>query len=177
MIEPEPPSVHNGLHLHIPVDKGDGQESQDNSSSSLVGNSSFDDSGAVVSRRPSSTSTTRPSLRPISNEARLSHIADTSNLRVDKPSCEAEGEGRTTGLAIEPRELRRPNPLSFLEMDSPPVTQERILQAIAKTSRNCPPHKIASLGRIGSSQLSTAEGCITAPDPSIRGDCPPTTAV
>jgi hypothetical protein len=176
MTEPES-LVHTVLHLPMSVDNDDGQESQDNSSSPLMGNSSSDDSDAVVSRRPKSTITTRPSLRAISNEPKLSPIADISSLAVGKPSREAEREGQTTGLVTERRELRRADPLSFLEVDSPPVTEEAILQAIAKASENCSPRSVSSFDSIDSSQRSTTETYITTPEPSIGGDCPPITAV
>lgn len=75
------------------------------------------------------------------------------------------------------REHQKPDPLSFLENDSPSVTEERILQAIAEASENWSPRSISSFGSIDSSQRSSAETDATTPDQSVSGGSPPATAL
>lgn len=179
MAEAAPPFFHHGLRP--PMSAGDdGNELPDSSSSLLTGNFSFDDSAAVVSRPPNSKSTTRPSQRGSADEQshlQLPPTTGTSSVRVLKRSHEAERESRTTKLATEPREPRRPDALSFLEMDPPPLTEESILHAIAKASENWSPRSISSFESIESSQPSTTGTDTTTPEQSVDGDSPPTTAV
>ncbi|KAK4149193.1 hypothetical protein C8A00DRAFT_19089 [Chaetomidium leptoderma] len=87
------------------------------------------------------------------------------------PRCESRA------VSTSPRELQRPDPLSFLENDSPPVTEDTILQAIAQASGSWSPRSISSFGSVDSSRRSAAETDTTTPDQSDNGDIsPPTTA-
>ena len=100
-------------------------------------------------------------------------------------SCDAASQSSSFDLATRtspgPRpshnQPKGPDPLTFLENDSPPVTEKSILQAIAQASENWSPRSISSFGSIDSSQQSGRETPTTTPDHSVGGDSPPATAV
>lgn len=62
------------------------------------------------------------------------------------------------------------DPLTFLEHDSPIVTEERILQAIAAASENRSPRSISTVDTASTCQHSAADTDITIPDESVDRD-------
>ncbi len=99
-------------------------------------------------------------------------------------SCDAASQPSSfqsttsTSPGLQPNSKPKgPDPLSFLENDSPPVTEESILQAIVQASENWSPRSISSFGSIDSSQQNAPETATTTPDHSVGGDSPPATAL
>ncbi len=79
----------------------------------------------------------------------------------------------STGISLD--ELPgAPDPLTFLETDSPPVTEESIRQAIAEASENWSPRTVSSFGSTGSNEASDIETSITTatttPEHSVCGE-------
>ena len=75
---------------------------------------------------------------------------------------------------LKPSVAERPNALTFLDDDSPEVTEEDIRRVIAQSSGQWSPRSASSSSSSNDSidQRSTAETDATTPDQSINGDAP-----
>ncbi|SPQ24837.1 9626d9c7-87fe-4e92-8ae2-d0684e32a6e7 [Thermothielavioides terrestris] len=104
---------------------------------------------------------------------------DDRDLIVKSKSSILLGDGdgdKQTSQGHDQAAPRTPDVLSFLENDSPPVTQESILQAIAQASEHWSPRSISSFGSLDSSRRSASGTDTTTPDQSINGGTRPSTA-
>ncbi|KAK4032330.1 hypothetical protein C8A01DRAFT_20585 [Parachaetomium inaequale] len=117
----------------------------------------------------------------VSNDPKHDHtfLDDYSLLTRDDLNPDSSSEIGRSGTSLRPNDpqAQRPDPLSFLENDSPLVTQESILQAIEQASENWSPRTISSFRSIDSRQPSAAETDATTPEQSVGGDISPTSAV
>jgi hypothetical protein len=106
-------------------------------------------------------------------------LDEYSLLTTDTLKSDSSSEiGRlNTSSRSHDRQIQRPDPLSFLENDSPPLTQENILQATEQASENWSPRTVSSFASIDSSQPSADETHATTPEQSVGGDISPTLGV
>lgn len=186
---PEKPAtnrlIRNG-HQTSSTAKDNEGECQDESSSLFTETCFDNDSNRAAAGCTSSRPATTTIARPRSDEQKSLQFSPTrrvSSSRISKGEVE---NGATITSMREHKhqvgstiisELQKPDPLSFLEIDSPPVTERSILQAITEASDNWSPRSMSSFESIDSSHSSAAETNTTTPEQSIRGDSSPTRPV
>jgi len=99
---------------------------------------------------------------------------DAGKKRVQfQPNIQLDSDPQKRRLEpIYPAYPRRPDVLSFLDKDSPDVTEERIRQTLAEASEDWSPRSYSSMSSSVESQSrrSTADTDATSPDQSISGD-------
>ncbi len=165
------------------------QDDDDDSSMLCTEGSNSDDDCDAASQSSAFGSTAHPalSLRASPKSRRPNSLRFSPTTGMGQPAStndRHEGAGPLSALDAEnhsakspPGEMARPDPLSFLENDSPPVTDKSILQAIAHASENWSPRSVSSFGSMDGSQQSAAGTAFTTPDHSVAGESPPSTAL
>ena len=138
-------------------------EHDDARSASLIKRSSFE--GAYQSPL---------ALRSISSSSRHSAPARSSNSR---GPIARRGRFSATVEEEDGVSLTKPDALSFLDEDSPEITEERVQQVIIEASDRWSPRSVSSSSSStgSTSQRSAADTDATSPEQSINGDVAPPT--
>ncbi len=131
---------------------------------------------------PSSSSDNTKSTAPVTRERARSSprehrpisMQDNTERQRRRQTVSASGAERRQEKSPD-RLAQKPDPLSFLDSDSPEMTEERIQQAMAEAARQWSPRSVSSSASSNGSgsQRSTAETDATTPDPSVNGDAVP----
>ncbi|KAK3384844.1 hypothetical protein B0H63DRAFT_393730 [Podospora didyma] len=109
------------------------------------------------------------------NDIKTNRSGSSSGSTITPSAFERQARG---GGAESERadKQRKPDPLSFLEKDSPAVTEEHIRRVIAESGGDWSPRSASSsLSADSNSRRSVAETDSTTPDHSVNGDIQSTT--
>ncbi|KAK0625469.1 hypothetical protein B0T17DRAFT_273996 [Bombardia bombarda] len=161
------------------TNEDENKQADDDSELTLAVSSDSGDDKTLSPRSRIDSGTVTPRLLGGEQNSDRSESSSESASTVTQGSTGRHEKMRKTGILapkeVEPKTLgkprRKPNALSFLDQDSPPLTEERIRQTVAAATEGWSPRSISSASSVGTSSLrSLVDTDATTPEQSINGD-------